>query len=84
MPAAICHTLETLPDDPHLTAVGLLRTETHPTEGTIRTIRPSVLTEGVPAEPGPPARAQGEDTAAVLAEAGLGPEEIAGLAVNRV
>jgi crotonobetainyl-CoA:carnitine CoA-transferase CaiB-like acyl-CoA transferase len=77
VPAAICHTLETLPDDPHLTAVGLLRQEVHPTEGTIRTIRPSVLIDGVPAEPGPPAHAQGEDTEAVLAEAGLTREEIA-------
>ncbi len=76
VPAAICHTLETLTDDPHLAAVGLLAPETHPTEGTIRTIRPTVLEDGVPAPPGPPARAQGADTRAVLEEAGLDAAEI--------
>jgi crotonobetainyl-CoA:carnitine CoA-transferase CaiB-like acyl-CoA transferase len=79
VPAAICHTLETLPDDPHLAAVGLLVAEAHPTEGAIRSIRPTVLEDGAAAPPGPPARAQGEDTEAVLAEAGLTAEEIAGL-----
>ena len=79
VPAAICHSLETLPADPHLLAVGLLVEETHPTEGTIRSIRPTVLEDGRPAEPGPPARAQGADTAAVLAEAGLTAAEIAAL-----
>ncbi len=76
VPAAICHTLETLAEDPQLQAVGLLRAETHPTEGRIHTIRPTVLTDGRPSDPGPPARAQGADTRAVLAEAGFAAAEI--------
>ena len=79
VPAAICHTLETLPDDPHLHEVGLLVAETHPTEGDIRSIRPTVLEDGIAAPPGPPSRPQGADTEAVLAGAGLSADEIAGL-----
>ncbi len=82
VPAAICHTLETLPDDPHLAAVGLLVAETHPTEGDIRSLRPTVLEDGRTAPPGPPARAQGADTEAVLAEAGLAAAEIAALVAS--
>ncbi len=76
VPAAICHTLETLTDDPHLTAVGLLVEETHPQEGAMRSIRPTVLWDGVPAPAGAPARPLGADTEAVLREAGLGEAEI--------
>jgi len=79
VPAAVCHTLETLPEDPHLAAVGLLVAETHPTEGAITSIRPTMLEDGVASPPGPPARAQGADTRAVLAEAGLTDAEIAAL-----
>ncbi|MDE2006208.1 MAG: CoA transferase [Rhodospirillales bacterium] len=79
VPAAICHTLESLPEDPHLAAVGLLVAETHPSEGEIRSIRPTVLEDGIAPPPGPPARAQGADTQAVLAEAGLDEAEIAAL-----
>lgn len=37
-----CHTLETLPHDRHLTAVGLIQHEQHPTEGRIAAIRASI------------------------------------------
>ena len=56
--------------------------QTHPTEGEIRSIRPTVLEDGETAPPGPPARAQGADTTAVLAEAGLAAAEIAGLVAS--
>ncbi|MDE2515019.1 MAG: CoA transferase [Rhodospirillales bacterium] len=79
VPAMQCHTLETIADDPHLAAVGLLVEETHPSEGPIRSIRPTVLEGGAPRDPGPPARAQGADTCAVLAEAGLDAAAIAAL-----
>jgi crotonobetainyl-CoA:carnitine CoA-transferase CaiB-like acyl-CoA transferase len=79
VPAMPCHTLATLPADPHLAAVGLLQEETHPTEGAMRTIRPTILQEGEPADPGAPAQQQGADTRAVLAEAGYSAEEIARL-----
>ena len=82
VPAARCHTLETLVDDPHLAAVGLLRDQQHELEGPIRTIRPTILEDGAPADPGPPARPIGADTRAVLREAGYTTPEIDTLIVS--
>lgn len=82
VPAAPCHTLETLLADAHLGAVGLLRQERHPQEGPVRTIRPTILENGVSAEPGPPARPIGWDTRAVLEEAGYQAAEIEALFVS--
>ena len=79
VPAMVCHTMQTLPADEHLAAVGLLRAETHPQEGAITTIRPTILTDGAPAPTGPPAEHVGWSTRAVLAEAGLAPDAIAAL-----
>ena len=79
VPAAICHTLETLTDDRHLRAVGLVVEEAHPQEGPIRSIRPTVLWDGEAAALGPPARPLGADTAAVLREAGLSAAEVEAL-----
>lgn len=76
VPAAPCHTLEALIEDEQLRAVGLLREETHPQEGAIHTIRPTVLEDGVPGEPGLPARPLGADTRAVLQESGYSAAEI--------
>jgi crotonobetainyl-CoA:carnitine CoA-transferase CaiB-like acyl-CoA transferase len=76
VPAAPCHTLEALIDDPHLQAVGLLRDQPHDQEGPIRTIRPTILQDGAPTDPGHPARAIGSDTRAVLAEAAYTDAEI--------
>ncbi len=76
VPAAPCHTLDTLMDDAHLHAVALVQPGRHPTEGAIRMIRPTILHDGETAPPGPPASPTGHDTAAVLAEAGLTPAEI--------
>ncbi|CAD5372767.1 Crotonobetainyl-CoA:carnitine CoA-transferase CaiB [Rubrivivax sp. A210] len=41
-----CHTLETLPNDPHLQAVGLLQPDEHPTEGVTVAIRPTIRFDG--------------------------------------
>jgi crotonobetainyl-CoA:carnitine CoA-transferase CaiB-like acyl-CoA transferase len=79
VPAMPCHTLESLPDDPHLTAVGLLVPETHPEEGKIRSLRPTIIHDGIIDEPGPPAQPNGAETRAILAEAGFAPTEIAAL-----
>ena len=76
VPAAPCHTLESLVEDAHLRAVGLLREETHPQEGPIHTIRPTVLEDGTSADPGPPARTLGADTSKVLQESGYTDTEI--------
>lgn len=79
VPAMPCHSLETLLHDPHLKAVGLVAPDMHPTLGTVRAIRPTVLRDGVAAAPGPPAGPVGWDTAEVLAEAGMNRTEIAAL-----
>lgn len=41
-----CHTIETLCADDHLKAVGMLQTDTHPTEGEIVALRGSVSFDG--------------------------------------
>jgi crotonobetainyl-CoA:carnitine CoA-transferase CaiB-like acyl-CoA transferase len=82
VPAAPCHTLEALIEDPHLRAVGLIRDELHDQEGAIRTIRPTILEDGEPAVPGAPARPIGWDTRAVLAEAGYTASEVEVLIAN--
>lgn len=46
LPAMPCHTLETLPNDPHLQAVGLLDFENHPTEGKTAVIRSTIQVDG--------------------------------------
>lgn len=71
VPAMISHTLQSLPHDEHLVAVGLLQSDTHPREGRVTTIRPSILIDGSPADPGPLAEHCGASTVAVLSEAGL-------------
>jgi crotonobetainyl-CoA:carnitine CoA-transferase CaiB-like acyl-CoA transferase len=42
LPAMPCHTLQTLTEDPHLKAVGLLDYENHPTEGKTAVIRSTI------------------------------------------
>ncbi|MCR0980790.1 CaiB/BaiF CoA transferase family protein [Roseomonas populi] len=76
VPAMPCHSLESLLEDPHLNAVGLFRDVEHPTEGRVRSLRPTVLHDGAPAEAGRAASPVGYDTRAVLLEAGLPGEEI--------
>jgi crotonobetainyl-CoA:carnitine CoA-transferase CaiB-like acyl-CoA transferase len=46
LPAMPCHTLETLPEDLHLKAVGLLDFENHPTEGKTAFIRSTIRVDG--------------------------------------
>jgi crotonobetainyl-CoA:carnitine CoA-transferase CaiB-like acyl-CoA transferase len=71
-----CHTLETLPDDPHLKAVGFLGSETHPTEGETVSIRSSVMFEGAPLPLREPAQPMGWDSEAILAEIGLSADDV--------
>jgi crotonobetainyl-CoA:carnitine CoA-transferase CaiB-like acyl-CoA transferase len=46
LPAMPCHTLQTLPNDPHLKSVGLLSYENHPTEGKTAVIRSTIQVDG--------------------------------------
>lgn len=65
-----CHTLETLPQDPHLWAVGLLSFEEHPTEGRAAVLRPSILVDGAYPSARTPAAPRGWDTCDLLNELG--------------
>ena len=76
VPAMPCHTLTSLLEDPHLAAVGLLGHDTHPTEGAIRTIRPTILRDGAPAPLGTTAQPIGWETRTVLGELGYDPDSI--------
>ena len=82
VPAMPCHSLESLLEDPHLAAVDLLQPGVHPSEGVVRTIRPTVLRDGAAAAPGAPAWPLGWDTEAVLREAGLTRPEIGALVAS--
>ena len=68
--------LEELPEDPHVKAVGLFGTADHPTEGRYRTVRNPVSLSGAPFRIRRHAPRLGENTAEVLAEAGLSTQEI--------
>jgi crotonobetainyl-CoA:carnitine CoA-transferase CaiB-like acyl-CoA transferase len=76
VPAMPCHTLETLPDDPHLTAVGLTRALEHPVEGPVTAIRPSVIIDDEQQPPGELAMPLGWDTVEIVSELGVAPDRI--------
>jgi crotonobetainyl-CoA:carnitine CoA-transferase CaiB-like acyl-CoA transferase len=76
VPAMPCHTLATLTDDPHLSAVGLTQAVTHPIEGPVTAVRASVLINDEVPEPGSFARPLGWDTVEILQEIGVAPDEI--------
>ncbi|MDT7839071.1 CaiB/BaiF CoA transferase family protein [Aquabacterium sp. OR-4] len=71
-----CHTLESLPQDPHLQAVGLLDYEQHPTEGRTASIRASIRVDDATLDRRTPAQPRGADTRALLAELGHTTEAI--------
>ncbi|MFN0164476.1 MAG: CaiB/BaiF CoA transferase family protein [Burkholderiales bacterium] len=84
IPAGPMHTLDSLLDDPHLAAVGLVRKVEHPTEGTIRTLRAPVVWPGIAPEAMRPAPGLGEHGAEVLREAGFDVDEIEALVSDGV
>ena len=74
-----CHTLETLPRDRHLEAVGLIQTEIHPTEGATATIRCSIrFDESYPSRR-TFSQPRGWETRAVLQELGYAEDEVSRL-----
>jgi crotonobetainyl-CoA:carnitine CoA-transferase CaiB-like acyl-CoA transferase len=79
VPAMPCHTLDTLAGDPHLTAVGLTNDVSHPIEGLVTTVRPSILIDDEVPHPDSLAKPRGWDTAEILGEIGIPPAEIAAL-----
>lgn len=71
-----CHTLDTLPQDPHLAAVGLIDYEQHPTEGRTAAIRSSIRVDEAHLPRRAPAQPRGADTRTLLEELGYGGEAI--------
>jgi len=77
IPVTPIHRLDDLPQHPHLEAVGLFQQTRHPTEGTLREIRPTTRFSATPLSLRRHAPVLGENTAEVLHEAGFTPGEIA-------
>lgn len=76
IPAAPYHTLESLVEDPHLQAVGLLQEREHPSEGRLVDIaQPNRLSGGARTDWRPAPRL-GEHTGEILREAGFSPAEV--------
>ena len=76
IPAAPLHTLDSLFEDPHLLATGTIATAEHPTEGTLREVRPAGQWSRTPPTIRSRAPRLGEHSADVLRDAGLGADEI--------
>jgi crotonobetainyl-CoA:carnitine CoA-transferase CaiB-like acyl-CoA transferase len=74
-----CHTLDTLPHDPHLEAVGLISYEDHPTEGRTAAIRASIRIDDETLPRREPAQPRGADTRTLLCELGYAPAAVEAL-----
>lgn len=77
IPVMPYHGLDTIFDDPHLKAIGFFQEDDHPTEGRIRRVRAAGTWSKT--QPGHVRHAprKGQDTEALLREAGLTSDEIA-------
>jgi crotonobetainyl-CoA:carnitine CoA-transferase CaiB-like acyl-CoA transferase len=71
-----CHTLDTLPSDPHLQAVGLLSSEIHPTEGRTVAIRSSIRFDSELTPLRSPASPRGTDTREILTSLGYASAQV--------
>jgi len=78
------HTIDELPEHPHLKAVGLFERAEHPSEGSIVAVRPPARFARTPASLRLPAPLLGQHTDEVLREAGYDDSQIATLKARRV
>lgn len=76
LPAMPCHTLQTLPDDPHLKAVRLIDFEKHPTEGKTAVIRSTIRVDGDYAPVRSAAVPNGWDTTDLLQDLGYSSDQV--------
>lgn len=65
------HSIESLAHDPHLTAVGLMTQEDHPTEGRTTVLRSAIRADGATLSPRTPSAPRGWDTVEILEELGF-------------
>ena len=71
-----CHTLETLPNDSHLKAVGLIGEEQHPTEGKTAVLRASIRIDDQYLSPREFSQPKGWETKDLLKEVGYSDQEV--------
>jgi crotonobetainyl-CoA:carnitine CoA-transferase CaiB-like acyl-CoA transferase len=76
VPHQVPNSIDDLLADPHLLATGFLSSETHPTEGTLRTLGNPTVWSGTPTGSLSPAPNLGEHSLSVLARAGYSAQEI--------
>jgi crotonobetainyl-CoA:carnitine CoA-transferase CaiB-like acyl-CoA transferase len=74
--AQACHTLQTLPNDKHLKAVGLIQYEDHPTEGKTAVIRSSVKVDSAFLDLRETSQPKGWETQKLLEEMGYSADEV--------
>lgn len=79
IPATPLYSLDELPDHPQLRATKLFQTMEHPSEGTLRYVRPPTKFARTPASVRRPAPRVGEHSREILREAGLRDDEITAL-----
>jgi formyl-CoA transferase len=79
IPATPIYALEDVPSHPQLQAVNLFPTMEHPSEGTLRYVRPTLKFAASPAGTPSPAPLLGQHSRTILTEAGIGAGEIARL-----
>ena len=77
--AQACHTLQTLPNDKHLKAVGLIQYEDHPTEGKTAVIRSSVKVDSAFLDLRETSQPKGWETQKLLEEMGYSADEVTAL-----
>ena len=74
-----CHTLETLVHDKHLTAVGLIQREQHPTEGKTAAIRASIIVNDAYLDLRESSQPKGWETKQILNDIGYNENEVQAL-----
>jgi formyl-CoA transferase len=84
IPATPIYTLDDLPEHPQLKATKLFQWEEHPSEGRIRSVRPTTKFVGSPADVRHHAPLLGEHSVEILREGGFSPTEIDALIEQKI